>query len=181
VSAIAIVAIARDTTASASAQMAYTIARNAAKLAKFAWRRAMTNDPVRVVFHLDRSPLLLGVLRCAVEFQSLQAGLHSDSCPQFAKACEEVCREAFSQFTDADGKLEVTLDKFHDRMEISIHHHGQLLPAIGLESFAVSGVSGGSAGGLNGLELLSRVDRVLYNTEDGVARTTLVKYLNPKN
>ncbi len=99
----------------------------------------MTNDPVRVVFQLDRSPLLLGVLRCAVEFQSLQAGLHTDSCPEFAKACEDVCREAFSQFTDADGKLEVTLDKFDDRMEISILHHGQLVPAIGLETFALVG------------------------------------------
>ena len=178
--AIAIAAIARDTTASASAWMAYTIARNAAKLAKFAWRRAMTNDPVRVVFQLDRSPLLLGVLRCAVEFQSLQAGLHTDSCPEFAKACEDVCREAFSQLTDSDGKLEVTLDKFDDRMEISIHHHGQLAPAIGLETFAIAGTPASGAAGLNGLELLARVDRVLYSTEDGVARTTLVKYLNSK-
>jgi hypothetical protein len=161
--------------------MAYTIVRNAAKLAKFAWRRAMTNDPVRVVFHLDRSPLLLGVLRCAVEFQSLQAGLHTESCPQFARACEEVCREAFSQIADSDGKLEVTLDKFHDRMEISIRHHGQSVPVIGLETFAIVGAPASGAAGLNGLELLSRVDRVLYSTEDGVARTTLVKYLSPKS
>ena len=32
-------------------------------------------------------------------------------------------------------------------------------------------------GGVNGQELLSQVDRVLYNAEGGVARTTLVKFL----
>ena len=54
----------------------------------------MTNEPVRAVFHLDRNPLLVGVLRRAVEFQALQAGLHTETCHEFAKACEDVCREA---------------------------------------------------------------------------------------
>ena len=141
----------------------------------------MADDPVRVVFRLDRNPLLVGVLRSAVEFQTLQAGLQTETCPQFAKACADVCQEALSQFTDADGGLEVVLEAFQDRIEISIHHHGQLVPAVGLESFAFSEVNSDGARGLNGLELLSRVDRVRFSTEDGVARTTLVKLLNPKS
>jgi hypothetical protein len=158
--------------------MANTIVLTAAKRAKFMWRRIMTNEPVRVVFQLDRNPLLVGVLRCAVEFQALQAGLDTETCHEFAKACEDVCREALFQFTDADGGLEVTLDTFQDRIEISIHHHGQLVPAIGLERFAISEARAGGTDGLNGVELLSRVDRVLFSAEDGVARTTLVKFLN---
>jgi hypothetical protein len=145
------------------------------------WLKTMTTDePVRVVFQMDRNPALVGVLRSAVEFQALQAGMHTDSCPVFAQACEDVCRETFSHFTEEDGKLEVSLDAFKDRLEVSIHHHGQLVPAIGLESFAFSETPDGGSRGLNGLELLSRVDRVLFTTEDGVARTTLVKFLHPK-
>jgi hypothetical protein len=30
------------------------------------------------------------------------------------------------------------------------------------------------------MELLARVDRVMFNSEEGVARTTLVKFLQPK-
>jgi hypothetical protein len=64
-----------------------------------------------------------------------------------------------------------------DRIEIAIHCRGQVLPAIGLDAFAFSGAPTAGAAGHKGLELLSRVDRVLYNAEDGVSRTTLVKFL----
>jgi hypothetical protein len=53
-----------------------------------------------------------------------------------------------------------------------------LVPAVGLETFAPSGAE--ASGGLNGVELLSRVDRVSFNAEKGIARTTLVKYLRGK-
>jgi hypothetical protein len=140
----------------------------------------MTDDSIRVVFHLDPNPLLVGVLRSAVQFQALQAGFGSETCTEFAKASEDVCRETLSQLTEAGGGLNVTLDTFHDRIEISIHHHGQMAPAIGLESFAFSGSAASGSGRFNGMELLARVDRVLFSSEDGVARTTLVKFLHSR-
>jgi hypothetical protein len=140
----------------------------------------MTNDPVRVVFHLDADPLLVGVLRSAVQFQALQAGLGPETCAEFAKASEDVCRRTFSQLSEGGGGLDVTLDTFPDRIEISVHHHGQISPAAGLESFALSEALAGGTGRIHGLELLSRVDRVLFSTEGGVARTTLVKFLPSK-
>lgn len=171
---------ARDKTAFASVRTANTIVLIAVKRATFTWRITMRDDSVRAVFQLDRNPLLIGALRGAVEYQSLQTGMHAETCSEFAKACEDVCREALSHFTDADGGLEVTLDTFPDRIEISIQHHGQLVPAVGLESFAFSEALGGGTGRFNGVELLSRVDRVLFSTEDGAARTTLVKFLSPR-
>ena len=138
----------------------------------------MPHEPVRVAFHLERDPLLLGVLRGAVQFQVCNAGLDAETGAEFAAASEDVCRETLSKLTGADGPIEVTLDTFHDRIEIAVLCHGQQMPAIGLETFAFGGALG--AGSLNGLELLSRVDRVLYGTEDGAARTTLVKYLQTK-
>jgi hypothetical protein len=140
----------------------------------------MTDEPTRVVFHLDRDPRLIGPVRSAVHFQASRAGLEAGRCDDFAKASEDVCREALLQLTDADGGLEVTLDTFSDRVEISIHHHGQLVPAVGLEAFTFPEASASEVGGVNGLELLSRVDRVMFNSEEGVARTTLVKFLQPK-
>jgi hypothetical protein len=140
----------------------------------------MTDDPTRVELHLDRDPRLISAVGSAVHFQATRAGLEEKGCENFALASEEVCREALTQITDADGGLNVTLDTFPDRMEISIHHRGRLVPAVGLETFAPSGAASDGAGGLNGMELLSRVDRVMFNTEEGVARTTLVKFLRGK-
>lgn len=140
----------------------------------------MTDEPTRVVFHLDRDPRLIAAVRGAVHYQAALAGLESQSCENFAIASEDVCREVLSQLTDADRGLDVTLDTFPDRIEISIHYHGRLAPAAGLESFALPGAHAGGTGEVNGLELLSRVDRVMFNTEKGAARTTLVKFLQPK-
>ncbi len=140
----------------------------------------MTDEPTRVQFHLDRDPRLINAVRSAVHFQASRAGLEEEGCDAFAMASEDVCREALTQFTDADGGLDVTLETFPDRMEISIHHRGQLVPAVGLETFTLPEAIASGASGLNGMELLSRVDRVMFNSEEGIARTTLVKYLHPK-
>jgi hypothetical protein len=137
----------------------------------------MTNEPVRIVFHLDQDPRLVGVLCGAVQFQALHAGLEPDAGDMLAKATEDVCRATLSDLPVDSGNLDVTVDTFADRIEVAIHCHGQSIPAVGLEMFAAFEAGGEGMRGVNGLELLSRVDRVLYNTEDGVARTTLVKFL----
>src|SRR5216683_1307574 len=164
VSVIAIAATARGRMASGSAWTANTTARIAGKPAKLAWHNPMTNpmpdEPVRVVFHLNQDWNLVGVFCCAVEFQAIHAGFETEAGAQLARAAGDVCRDTFS-----------------NRIEIAIHCRSQVLPVLGLETFAFSDAITGATGGLNGLELLSRVDRVLYNCEGGVARTTLVKFL----
>jgi hypothetical protein len=137
----------------------------------------MTDEPVRVVFHLDQDARLVGVFCSAVEHQAMQAGLQTEAGAELAKAAGDVCRETISQHGGSGEIVDVTLETFSDRLEIAIHCRGQMLPAIGLERFACSAAPSGEASGLNGMELLSRVDRVLYNADGGVARTTLVKFL----
>jgi hypothetical protein len=137
----------------------------------------MTDEPVRVVFHLDQGQDLVSVFCCAVEHQAIHAGLETEAGAQLAKAAGDVCRETISQLGPEGDGVDVTLDTFSDRMEIAIRCRGQVLPAIGLDTFASSKAHSRGASGINGLELLSRVDRVLYNAEGGVARTTLVKFL----
>jgi len=137
----------------------------------------MADEPVRVVFHLDQEWNLVGVFCCAVEHQAIQAGFETEAGAQLARAAGDVCRETISQLGGNGQSVDVTLDTFSDRIEIAIRCRGQALPALGLEKFAFSDAQAAAAGGLNGQELLTRVDRVLYNAEDGVARTTLVKFL----
>jgi hypothetical protein len=137
----------------------------------------MTNEPVRVVFHMDQDWDLVSVFCSAVEHQAIQAGFETEAGAQLARAAGDVCRETISQHGGNGEGVDITLETFSDRMEIAIHCRGQVLPAIGLEKFAFSDALPGGASGLNGQELLSRVDRVLYNAEGGVARTTLVKFL----
>ncbi len=137
----------------------------------------MSDEPVRVVFHLDQDWRLVGVFCCAVEHQAIQAGLETEAGAQLARAAGDVCRETISQLGGNGQAVNVTLDTFADRIEIAVHSHGQANPAVGLEKFAVAESPSAAAAGVNGMELLSRVDRVLYNAEDGLARTTLVKFL----
>jgi hypothetical protein len=135
------------------------------------------NNPVRVVFHLDQDWKLLSVFCCAVEHQAIQAGFESEAGADLARAAGDVCRETIAQLGDSGEAVNVTMETFPDRMEIAIHCRGQALPPLGLERFAVSAAAAGHPGGLEGRELLSLVDRVLYNADGGVARTTLVKFL----
>jgi hypothetical protein len=137
----------------------------------------MTDEPVRVVFHLDRDWRLVGAVCCAVEHQAIQAGFETEAGADLARAAGDVCRETISQLGGNGEGVDVTVDTFSDRIEIAIHSRSQAVPPLGLETFALSGVSSRGESGLNGQELLSRVDRVLYNAEGGVARTTLVKFL----
>ena len=140
----------------------------------------MTSDSTRVEFRLDRDPRLIAAVRAAVQFQANYAGLDAASGEQFAIASEDVCREALLQLADDGGGLEVVLRTFSDRIEIAVQHHGQLIPAVGLETFTRAGVGAGRPGALDGVELLACVDRVLFDTQNGIACTTLVKFVQPR-
>jgi hypothetical protein len=153
------------------------IVRNAGKPATLAWLKHMESEFTRVEFHLDRDPRLVSAVRAAARFQASRAGFETEGCENFAKASEDVCKEALTQLSDSDGGLNVTLDTYPDRMEICIQHRGLPVPAVGLDIFATSNDSASKSGGLNGAELLSSVDRISFNLEEGVACTRLVKFL----
>jgi hypothetical protein len=137
----------------------------------------MTDEPVRVVFHMDQSSDLVGVFCCAVEHQAIHAGFETEDGAQLARAAGDVCREAIAQSGEHGEGVDVALETYADRMEVAIHCRGQHVPPLGLDAFAAAASRASASDGLNGIELLSRVDRVLYNSADGIARTTLVKFL----
>jgi len=116
VPATATVVIARGSKESGSAPTENITVRIAGKHATFVWQILMTDESTRVEFHLDRDPRLISAVRSAVQFQAARAGLEEAGCENFAIAAEEVCKEALTQFTDADGGLDVTLETFSDRI-----------------------------------------------------------------
>ena len=169
--------IVRDSMVSDCAWTANSIARIAGKLAKSAWSNPMTDEPVRTVFHLDKDSRLVSVFCSAVEHQAAQAGLEGGAGAQFAQAAGDVCREAISQGALGDHGIDVTLDKFQDRMEVVIHYRGKALPSSESGSEVTLGAKSKGAESLKGQELLARVDRVHCNADEGIARVTLVKFL----
>jgi hypothetical protein len=182
VSATGIAATARGWRESAFAQTANTIVRIVARPATSAWLNPnpMPNEPLRVVFHLNRDSRLVGVLCSAVQFQASQAGLGTEAVEQLAKAAEDVCQETISRLARGDESIEVALETYSDRVEVAVYSRGEAMPAAGLETFAFSSGTPERPSGIDGLQLLSRVDRIVYNNENGVGRTTLVKFLRKK-
>jgi hypothetical protein len=96
---------------------------------------------------------------------------------ELTEAAEEACCGAFPLLDSADGGLHLIVDEFPDRIEVSVEYSGEPLPAAGLDSFAVSGTADDAPLGISGALLLTRVDRVLYETRDRLSRMTLVKYV----
>jgi len=89
-------------------------------------------------------------------------------------ACEQVFGDALRRAETPETALEVTIERFPDRLEIAIAHAGLSGPAVGLDSFL--GAAAGPAEAAS-VALLSRVDRVKYETAGQLSRMILVKYL----
>ena len=138
----------------------------------------MANDPGRVVLRLSNDLRLIAGVAAAVGHIAERAGCDARAQAELVAAAEEACRDTLPLLTDAEAPLEVIIEDFPDRVEVTLEHQGQLLPAAGLETFVVPGVVG--PGGLSGLKLLAHVDRVQYDTHAGTSRFTLIKYIQPQ-
>ena len=136
----------------------------------------MSTEHTRAELRLRNDPWLLRGLAGAVEHFAQRGELSAEEQQDLISATAEACQNTFQLLAENDGTLGIVLEDFADRIEITLEHRGAALPSAGLETFAGFGGEGGEGGDLSGLMLLSRVDRVLYNTENGVSRMTLVKY-----
>jgi hypothetical protein len=117
---------------------------------------------------------LFAATAAAVEHFAEEAGLDESASGNLIAACQQVCGDALRRAGTDEGALEVTIEQFPDRLEIGIAHPGVIGPAVGLDAFL--GRQTGDAE-TSGAYLLSRVDRVRYETVGQVSRMILVKYL----
>lgn len=138
----------------------------------------MSDETKRAHLKLTGGPALIPAAAAAAEHFAEEAGLDEQSRAALVEACEQVCGDAFDHVAGSNGPLEVILDKLPDRIEISITHPSSGGPAIGLDAFIGGGSGGqGSKATAAGAALLTRVDRVRYETAGQISRMILVKYL----
>lgn len=140
----------------------------------------MTTEPNRVSLRFANDPRLLRGVAGAVEHFAQRAGLKEAAQRDLIEATQQACETTFPLLQATDELLLVAIEDFADRVEVTLEHHGEALPTAGLETFAGFGGEGGQPGDLSGIVLMSRVDRVLYDTQGDTSRMTLVKYTSPE-
>lgn len=131
----------------------------------------------RVRMIVESDPRLVPGVGGAVIFLARLCKLDEKAGHDLQVAAESAVRDTFDLLTQNSSALEIRMEGFADRVEVVLEHHGEALPTAGLETFLNAGASDASSGAVTGLALMTLVDRVLYNTANGVSRTTLVKYL----
>lgn len=140
----------------------------------------MADTPPRVRLELSRDPRLMPALGEAVDHVARHGGLNAESRESLKAATQEAARDTFELLGAPEASLRITAQAFDDRVEVALEHSGEALPTAGLDTFLTGGAQAAAAGSVTGLSLLAQVDRVLYHTENGISRTTLVKYLKGK-
>ncbi|MGH9740747.1 MAG: hypothetical protein ACRD51_00175 [Candidatus Acidiferrum sp.] len=151
--------------------MACTIARNAGKLVTFRSRPLTVTAEAKVIeLQIDPDARLAAAAGGAAHYLAEFAGMLSGAAAELQNSVVAACLEAFEPLTGERSHLVVTLSLFADRIEIAMTHAGGMEPAVGLDRVA------GFADQLGGSSGLGGVDRVQYETRDGVAVTRLTKY-----
>jgi hypothetical protein len=143
----------------------------------------MGTDPTRTELTLHDDPRLIAGVVAIVSFAAHRCGLSSGAQEGLAAAAAEACRETFPLVNgngSKDSSLKVIVSDFSDRVEVSIEHSGESLPSAGLDTFCDAASSAGSQSGLSGALQKTNVDRVQYETRDGVSRMTLIKYCDER-
>lgn len=128
---------------------------------------------------LQDDPRLIAGVAAIVSFAAHRCGLSTGAQEGLAAAAAEACRETFPLVNtngSKDSALKVIVADFPDRVEVSIEHSGESLPSAGLDTFCDGASGAGAQVGLSGALQKTSVDRVQYETRDGVSRMTLIKY-----
>lgn len=134
----------------------------------------MTREHSRTILHLSRDDRLIAAVGGAVAHFAQRVGIENAACNLLTSALEELCRQTLP-LLNGDG-LDVAIEDFDDRLQISVEHRGEPQPSVGVESF-VAECARESKQRITGVHLIRTVDRIEYDARDGNIRTTLVKYL----
>ena len=112
----------------------------------------------------------------AVAHFAERVGMENAACNLLTSALEELCRQTLPLLNGNGDGLDVAIEDFDDRLQISVEHKGEAQPSVGVESF-IAECARDSDQRLTGVRLMRSVDRIEYDACNGCIRTTLVKYL----
>lgn len=136
----------------------------------------MACEHSRTVLHLSRDDRLIAAVGGAVSHFAERVGIENVACNLLTSALEELCRQTLPLLNGNGDGLDVAIEDFDDRLQISVEHKGEAQPSVGVESF-IAGCARDSDRRLTGVRLMRCVDRIEYDARSGSIRTTLVKYL----
>ena len=131
----------------------------------------------RTVLHLSRDDRLIAAVGGAVAHFAERVGMDDAARNLLTGALEDLCRQTLPLLNGQGDGLDVAIEDFDDRLQISVEHRGKAQPSVGVESF-IAECARESNQRVTGVHLMRSVDRIEYDTSNGSIRTTLVKYLH---
>jgi hypothetical protein len=153
----------------------------AGKPATFPWRIPVPTEVKSIYMQIEADVRLAAAAGGAARYFADAAGLEGPAISGWQSAIIAACKEAFEHLTREHPALNVTLTRLADRLEVALSLEGDTSPAIGLDTLAglTAGGSDIPAQAKSKSSVLGGVDRVQYETRNGVAITRLTKYIAP--
>ena len=139
----------------------------------------MAREHSRTVLHLSPDDRLIAAVGGAVAHFAERVGMDNAACNQLTASLEDLCRQTLPLLNGLNGSgdgLDVIVEDFDDRLQISVEHRGDAQPSVGVETF-IAECARESDQRVTGVRLMRTVDRIEYDARHGSIRTTLVKYL----
>jgi anti-sigma regulatory factor (Ser/Thr protein kinase) len=136
----------------------------------------VTREHSRTILHLSRDDRLIAAVGAAVAHFAERVGMENATCSLLTSALEELCRQTLPLLNGKGDGLDVAIEDFDDRLQISVEHKGKPHPSVGVESF-IAECARESKQRVTGVHLMRTVDRIEYDARGGSIRTTLVKYI----
>jgi hypothetical protein len=125
---------------------------------------------------VDADLRLAAAVGGAVRYLADAAGMENEATTQLQSAVVAACEEAFEHLSKNHPRLDVTLTRLSDRIEVALSHQGETVPAVGLDTIAKAATQQGA--GPSEAGPLSGVDRIQYETQGNVTVTRLTKYIS---
>jgi hypothetical protein len=109
------------------------------------------------------------------------AGLEAPATADWQTAVLVACAEAFENLTREHARLDVTLTTMADRLEVTLSCEGDTAAAVELDTLPGLASQSSDVQRPQGRKspVLGGVDRVQYETRNGIAVTRLTKYITP--
>jgi hypothetical protein len=147
--------------------MASTTARIAGKPATLLSPILVSTDSKHIEIRLDADARFAAAAAGGARYLGEAGGLTPDAAGKFQIAILFACEETFGNLDIRHPQVEVTLNQFPDRIEVTIVHHADG-PSVGLHTLLRAGANP-----------MEGVDRVQYEKKADSSITRLTKFLGP--
>lgn len=127
----------------------------------------VSTDSKHIEIKLDADPRFAAAAAGGARYLGEAGGLTPDAAGKFQTAILFACEETFGHLDMGHCQVEVTLNQFPDRIEVTILYSADG-PSVGLHTLLSSGANP-----------MEGVDRVQYETKAGSSVTRLTKFLVP--